>query len=138
VCCFLKFSIPAELNKYLRNKTPDRAMQAEKQPEIVQKALPRREEYYLLEFYGAECVSCAAMEPIVKRLEQELFVKFKKIEVWHSHANAHLMMYYAKGECKAVPFFYNKKSGKGLCGPQTYETLKEWALGAEQRDPAYA
>jgi len=113
-------------------------MADEKEPQPTAKLPEKGEEEHLLEFYGIECISCAAMEPIVKKLEQELFVKFKKIEVWHSHANAHLMMYYAKGECKAVPFFYNKKTGKGLCGPQTYEKLREWALGAEQRDPAYA
>lgn len=112
----------------------------QKQEALLQKEgeLQKKEEEHLLEFYGAECVSCFAMEPLAKKLESELLVKIKKIEVWHSHANAHLMMYYAKGECRAVPFFYNKKTGKGLCGPQTYEKLKEWALGIGIKDPAYA
>jgi hypothetical protein len=68
------------------------------------------------------------MDPLIERLEVETGLKVKKVEVWHNEANARLMREYDKGFCGGVPFFYNKKTGKWLCGAHNYETLKNWAL----------
>lgn len=68
------------------------------------------------------------MEPLVERLEAEERVNIKNIEVWHSEANAKLMSEYDKGYCGGVPFFFNKKTGKWICGDADYERLKKWAL----------
>jgi len=67
------------------------------------------------------------MEPLVQRLEEEEKVKIAKIEVWHNEANAKLMREFDKGQCGGVPFFYNKKTGKWICGSTDYERLKKWA-----------
>jgi thiol-disulfide isomerase/thioredoxin len=83
----------------------------------------------LLEFYGTECHFCHAMAPLVERLEKELEVKIKKIEVWHHEENAHKLQQLDKGVCGGVPFFYNTKTGKWLCGAVSYDKLKEWAVG---------
>jgi thiol-disulfide isomerase/thioredoxin len=83
----------------------------------------------LLEFYGEECVHCREMWPLVERLEKELGVKVKKIEVWHNTENLKLMREYDKDYCGGVPFFFNKKTGKWICGSTTYEKLKKWAEG---------
>ncbi len=85
-------------------------------------------ESHLLEFYGKECPHCAGMAPLVERLEEE-GVEVRKHEVWHSEQNATLMRQYDQGRCGGVPFFYNRQTGKWLCGPVSYEKLKEWALG---------
>ena len=37
------------------------------------------------------------------------------------------MREYDKGYCGGVPFFFNKKTGKWLCGEVDYERLKKWA-----------
>lgn len=83
----------------------------------------------LLDFYGIECVHCHEMDPLVERLEKELGIKVKKIEVWHNAKNAALMEQYDKGFCGGVPFFFNTKTGKWICGSADYDTLKKWALG---------
>lgn len=83
----------------------------------------------LLEFYGTECVHCRGMAPLVERLEREEGVKIKKLEVWHNQENAKLLSKYDQGKCGGVPFFYNKKTGKSICGVADYETLKAWAMG---------
>lgn len=83
----------------------------------------------LLEFYGTECVHCKKMEPFIERLEIETSLRVQRIEVWHNEANAQLMQEYDKGFCGGTPFFYNKKTGKWLCGIKDYETFKKWALG---------
>jgi len=37
------------------------------------------------------------------------------------------MREFDKGHCGGVPFFFNKKSGKWVCGGADYEGLKKWA-----------
>jgi hypothetical protein len=68
------------------------------------------------------------MEPLVERLENEERMRVAKIEVWHNEANAKLMREYDKNYCGGVPFFFNKKTGKWICGESDYERLKKWAL----------
>jgi thiol-disulfide isomerase/thioredoxin len=87
------------------------------------------EEEYLFDFYGTECVHCQEMEPLLERLEEELGVTIKRVEVWHNDANRRLMEKYDQGRCGGTPFYYNKKTGKWICGATSYENLKKWALG---------
>ena len=83
----------------------------------------------LLFFTGRECVHCKTMKPLVERLEKEERVKLEEIEVWHNEQNAKMMQQYDKGYCGGVPFFFNKKTGKWICGATSYENLKKWATG---------
>jgi thiol-disulfide isomerase/thioredoxin len=83
----------------------------------------------LLEFYGTECVHCHEMDPLIQRLEQETELKIERLEVWHNAKNAELLQKLDKSFCGGVPFFYNKKTGKWICGSTTYEKFKVWALG---------
>ena len=64
----------------------------------------------------------------MQRLEAEEEVRVARIEVWHNEANANLMKEYDKGYCGGVPFFFNKRTGKWICGEADYERLKAWAL----------
>lgn len=82
----------------------------------------------LIEFYGTECAHCRSMEPLIARLSEETGATIRRIEVWHNDHNADYMRTLDKGFCGGVPFFYNLKTGKWLCGSKDYETLKKWAL----------
>ncbi len=81
----------------------------------------------LIEYYGEECPHCKAMRPLIEKLESELGVKVVKKEVWHNEANANEMMKVGQNKCVGVPFLYNKRTGKYICGSATYERLKAWA-----------
>jgi thiol-disulfide isomerase/thioredoxin len=83
----------------------------------------------LLFFYGTECVHCHKMEPLVDRLEEDIGAKFDRLETWHNEENAAYLESLDKGFCGGVPFFYNLKSGKWICGETDYESLKKWAQG---------
>jgi len=83
----------------------------------------------LLFMTGKECPHCKDMDPLVEKLEKELKIKVEKLEVWHNAKNAQLMQQYDKGQCGGVPFFFNKKTGKSICGSVPYEKLKAWAQG---------
>jgi len=81
----------------------------------------------LLEFYGKECPHCVKMEPLVAQLEKELGVTVERNEVWHNPENVKKMKEYDKGYCGGVPFFFNTKTEKHICGEASYEELKKWA-----------
>ncbi len=64
----------------------------------------------------------------MERLGDEIGIKIERLEVWHNEANAKRMKEYDKGYCGGVPFFYNKKTEKWICGAVDYERLKKWAV----------
>ncbi len=80
----------------------------------------------LLEFYGTECPHCIQMMALIEKLEKELNVKVDRFETWHNAENAKKMTEYDKDLCGGVPFFYNTKNKKFICGDCSYEELKEW------------
>lgn len=83
----------------------------------------------LLWFYGTECKHCHEMDPLVERLKEEEGIEPTKLEVWHNMKNAETLQKVDNGKCGGVPFFYNKKTTKWICGSVSYEKLKEWAQG---------
>ena len=80
-------------------------------------------------FTGRECTHCHEMDPLVDRLEEELKVKIDRLEVWHDDKNAQLLKECDKGFCGGVPFFFNKKSSKWICGAVNIDVLRKWAQG---------
>ena len=88
----------------------------------------------LIMFSGTECEHCHEMLPLVDKLEKELGVKITLLEVWHNAENAAFLEKVDTNPdgstfCGGIPFFYNEKTGKRLCGNQKHEKLREWALG---------
>lgn len=79
-------------------------------------------------FTGTECTHCHEMDPLVEKLEKEIKVKVEKIEVWHNAENMAFLESVDQGMCGGIPFFFNEKSGRKICGNVKYEKLKEWAL----------
>ena len=84
---------------------------------------------HLLEFYGTECPYCVSMHELVERLEKEEGIKVEALEVWHNKENEKRLLELDKGLCGGVPFFYNTKTKKWICGEASYEELKSWAQG---------
>lgn len=84
---------------------------------------------HLLYFYGTECTHCHEMDEPMERLSKEEGLVIKKLECWHDEQNARLLEQYDQGLCGGVPFLYNTKTGKFICGTCDYETLKNWAHG---------
>ncbi len=84
---------------------------------------------HLLQFGGTECVHCHEMDPIVEQLKKEEGIELQYLESWHNDENAKLLEELDGGRCGGVPFFYNSKTKKFICGSCDYETLKKWAKG---------
>ena len=83
----------------------------------------------LILYYGIECVHCHAMDPAISKLEKETKLKIKRVEVWHNAKNAAEFQKKDAGKCGGVPFFYNEKTKKWICGEVPYPKLKAWAMG---------
>jgi hypothetical protein len=69
------------------------------------------------------------MHELVERLEKEEGIKVEAIEVWHNKENEARLIALDKDFCGGVPFFYNTKTEKWICGQDSYENLKAWAQG---------
>jgi hypothetical protein len=79
-------------------------------------------------YTGLECRHCKSMDPLIDKLEKEEKIKIKKVETWHNTKNKKLLEKADNGKCGGVPFFYNKKTKKFICGSTSYSKLKSWAL----------
>lgn len=86
-------------------------------------------ESHLLMFTGTECTHCHEMEPLVEKLEKEAKVTVTRFEVWHDAENMKKLQQLDQGLCGGIPFFFNTKTKKWICGAADYGKLKEWALG---------
>lgn len=86
---------------------------------------------HLLEFYGEECPHCVNMHRHVERLEKEKKIKFESLEVWNNAENEERLNSLDKDFCGGVPFFYNTKTNRWICGEVDYEELRDWALADE-------
>ena len=82
---------------------------------------------HLLEFYGEECPHCKDMHKLVVKLEKEEGIKVEALEVWHNEENEKRLLEIDKDLCGGVPFFYNTKNKKFICGEASLKELKEWA-----------
>lgn len=87
---------------------------------------------HLLIFVGTECPHCDAMEPLLAKLQFETGIVLEKKDVWKSETDYRLLENYRKAvkdsECDGIPFFYNTKNKKYLCGEVSYKRLKEWGM----------
>ena len=87
----------------------------------------------LIFFTGSECPHCHDSLPLIAKLEKEEKIKIITLEVWHDAKNASILEKIDNGKCGGVPFFYNEKTEAWICGtPDSYEELKEWALGKKK------
>lgn len=84
---------------------------------------------HLLEFYGTECPHCVRMHDLVERLEKEEGIKVESFECWNNEENEKRRSELDKDLCGGVPFFYNTKTSKWICGEESYDNLKKWAKG---------
>jgi hypothetical protein len=67
------------------------------------------------------------MHKFVEQLEKEESIKIESIEVWHNKENEKRLLKLDRDLCGGVPFFYNTKTKKWICGEADYEELKNWA-----------
>jgi len=95
---------------------------------------PRRNEPYLLEFHSIDCDQCEDMEPVLRRVERELHTKIERLEVYLHPVNWDLLQKLdKKARCGGLPYYYNRRTNKYICGATTYSNFKAFAEGKPSR-----
>lgn len=82
----------------------------------------------LLFFYGESCPFTTRVLPEVRCLETSLGKQISRKEIWSDSSNREL--YRNSGgqqNCGGVPYFYNKLTGKSVCGASSCDDLISWA-----------
>lgn len=79
-------------------------------------------------YYGTECPHCEKMMPLVEKVENETGLVIEKVEVWHNDERLkELESIPEQKDCGGVPFLWNEKTRKSICGEATVEEIKSWA-----------
>lgn len=88
-------------------------------------------EPHLIGFYAEQSMEAKRMRFLAGLLEQELpGVKIVWLETWENPLNERLRATIdLRGQCGGVPYLFNRKTGKVLCGVVAYDKLRAWAQG---------
>jgi thiol-disulfide isomerase/thioredoxin len=85
----------------------------------------------LLMFVGTDCPHCMAMRPLLAKLAFDTGIVVEERDTWKNQSDYRLLENYQEKigdkDCDGIPFFYNTKTEKYLCGEVNYKTLKKWA-----------
>ncbi len=84
---------------------------------ILPKVQPHPDTHYLLMFVGDNHPGCMEMEPQVRRLENDLKTKVKRLNVMSGRRYHKLFETVGGNESPDLPFFYNRRTGQldGFC-----------------------
>ncbi len=105
---------------------------AMKDPEAARflvKLLPAKDDCYLIEFHTDDNDHAAQMEPVLKRLEEDLQTKVRRVNISRRREFYSLMEAMGHDECGQLPFYYNRKTAQAVCGATSYLNLKRWGTG---------
>lgn len=84
---------------------------------------PHTDACYILEFIADGVDACKQMEPLVKKLENELNTSVRKINISKRQDFLALFDTVGGNEGGNLPFFYNRRTAQAICGPTPYSNL---------------
>mmetsp|Transcript_32274 Transcript_32274/g.68700 ORF Transcript_32274/g.68700 Transcript_32274/m.68700 type:complete len:183 (-) Transcript_32274:38-586(-) len=88
-------------------------------------------EPHLIGFYAEQSMEAKRMKYLGGLLEKELpGTKIVWLEAWENPLNERLRATIdIRNQCGGVPYLFNRKTGKVLCGVVAYDKLRLWAQG---------
>uniref|UniRef100_A0A7S1RXC5 Thioredoxin domain-containing protein n=1 Tax=Alexandrium catenella TaxID=2925 RepID=A0A7S1RXC5_ALECA len=86
---------------------------------------------HLIGFYAEQSMEAKRMKYLGDLLEKELpGTKIVWLEAWQNPMNERLRATIdLRNQCGGVPYLFNRKTGKVLCGVVAYDKLRLWAQG---------
>eukprot|EP00371_Babesia_bovis_P001375 XP_001610022.1 hypothetical protein [Babesia bovis T2Bo] len=69
------------------------------------------------------------MEPLIQQANQEFGLHIKRLDIASPSNYALLIKLDKVAHCGGLPFFYNLKTHRHICGATTYQNLVAWATG---------
>ena len=95
-----------------------------KKQSFLPKLIPHEDNCYLMEFHHDDCDHANQMEPVLKRLEDDLDTKVRRINVSRIKEFFQLLNACGHDECGQFPFYYNRRTGQAVCGATSYKNLR--------------
>merc|ERR1712129_605923 len=86
---------------------------------------------HLIGFYAEQSMEAKRMKYLGDLLEKEIpGTKIVWLEAWQNPLNERLRATIdLRNQCGGVPYLFNRKTGKVLCGVVAYDKLRAWAQG---------
>jgi len=101
-----------------------------KERKLLPKLPPHHDdESYIVEFHSDNSENSELMEPVVKRLEDDVDTKVRKINISRRKDLYSILESVGHDECGTLPFYFNRRTGQAICGATTYSNLKKLATG---------
>jgi len=96
---------------------------------FLPKLSPHSDDCYLLEFHSDQTEYKDEMEPVLKRVEDDLDTKIRRINIFRRREFMGVLEQIGHDECGQLPFYYNRRTGQAVCGATSYMNLRRWAVG---------
>lgn len=100
---------------------------------LLPKLPPHPDTCWMLAFVADSMDACDDMEPVVKRLEEDLQIKVRRINVSRRPDLVSLWEAVGGAETGNLPFYYNRRTAQAISGATPYQNLKKLAMG----DPSH-
>lgn len=84
------------------------------------------EDEILIGFHVDDCEYCQEMKTLLRRLELEEGIRVHILDA-SMPKNLKLLKRLDNGKCGGLPFYYNVKTNRYICGATAYENLLVWA-----------
>ena len=96
--------------------------------ELLPKLPPHEDKCYLMEFLHDGCDHADQMQPVVKRLEEDLDTEVRKINISRRKEFQALLRAVGHDDCGSYPFYYNRRTGQAVCGATSYSNLRQYGF----------
>ena len=83
---------------------------------FLAKLLPSKDNSYLIEFHADDTDHATQMEPVLRRLEDDLQTKVRRVNISRRREFYTLMEAMGHEECGQLPFYYNRKTAQAVWG----------------------
>ena len=105
------------------------AHSSERDELLLPKVIPSPDKSYLVSFVSDDYDHCEQMEPVLKRLEDDLGTVIRRIDIARRREFMGLLEAMGHNDCGTLPFYYNRRTGQAVCGATTYVNLRRWGTG---------
>jgi hypothetical protein len=96
---------------------------------LLPKVLPHNDKSYLISFESDDYDHCKQMQPVLKRLEEDLGTAIRRINIMRKREFMGLLEAVGHNDCGTLPFYYNRRTGQAICGATSYSNLRKWGTG---------
>lgn len=96
---------------------------------LLPHVLPHPDTAYLISFESDDYDHCRQMQPVLRRLEEDLGTLIRRINIARRKEFLGVLEAMGHNDCGTLPFYYNRRTGQAICGATSYMNLRRWGTG---------